>query len=60
VAASVSFTLKKCPHCDSHHVSANLAHWTVQKKPAQKTIATLDRTGEAPKSDDAGVAAAAA
>ncbi|HEY2573881.1 MAG TPA: hypothetical protein VGH65_07420 [Verrucomicrobiaceae bacterium] len=45
--ATVSLTLKKCPHCDAHHVAATLSNKTADKKAAQKVIANLDKTNVA-------------
>lgn len=42
--ASVAFTLKKCPHCDAHHIAATLTNKTVDKKVATKVLANLDKT----------------
>lgn len=46
-AASVQLALKKCPHCDAHHVAVTLVNRTVDKKAATKVIANLDKTNVA-------------
>jgi len=35
---------KKCPACDAHHVDVDLHSYTVDKRPAIKQVAKLDKT----------------
>jgi len=42
-AASVVVELKKCPNCESHHVSYTLATWAVNKKPARRLLTKIDK-----------------
>lgn len=43
-AAQVSFAVKKCPRCDSHHVVATLNTFAANGKIATGKVATLDKT----------------
>lgn len=43
-AARVTFTLKKCPSCDAHHVAITLHTHSVNKQPAAVLVATFDKT----------------
>lgn len=43
-AARITFTLKKCPQCDAHHLKLTLSHFTVDKKAAFSDIARIDKT----------------
>lgn len=43
-AARITYVLKKCPRCDAHHLQLDLTHFTVDKKVAVNTVATLDKT----------------
>lgn len=43
-AAQVSFSLKKCPRCDSHHVVATLVTVAANGRPANGELFKLDKT----------------
>jgi hypothetical protein len=47
-AARITFSLKKCPRCDAHHVQLILHNHTADKKAAVNTIATFDKTESRP------------
>ena len=43
-AARITYTLKKCPRCDAHHLQLDLTNFTVDKKVANTTVAKIDKT----------------
>jgi hypothetical protein len=43
-AARITYTLKKCPRCDAHHLQLDLTNYTVDKKVATATVVKLDKT----------------
>ena len=42
--ARITFTLKKCPQCDAHHLKLQLTNFTADKKAAFCDIAKIDKT----------------
>lgn len=46
-AARITFDLKKCPQCDSHHLKLTLTNFTVDKKAAMTEVAKIDKTEQA-------------
>lgn len=42
-AARITFTLKKCPRCDAHHLNLNLFNYTEDKKVANSNVAKIDK-----------------
>ena len=58
-AARVSVVVKKCPRCDGHHLTMNLATFSKDKKPAQSVLATMDKPSLATDEALAGQAAVA-
>ena len=43
-AARITYTLKKCPTCDAHHLDLTLTNFTVDKKVATTNVAKIDKT----------------
>ena len=43
-AARITFDLKKCPGCDSHHLKLTLTNFTAGKQLATRIVANLDKT----------------
>lgn len=43
-AATVAFTLLKCPHCDAHHLAGHLYTFDAAKRDASGPLFTLDKT----------------
>lgn len=43
-AARITYTLKKCPRCDAHHLELSLFNYTEDKKVANSNVATIDKT----------------
>ncbi len=43
-AARITYTLKKCPTCDAHHLELSLTNYTVDKKVAVNNVAKIDKT----------------
>lgn len=43
-AARITFTLKKCPQCEAHHLKLTLTNFTVDKNAAFSNFATIDKT----------------
>lgn len=43
-AARITYTLKKCPTCDAHHLDLTLTNFTVDKKVASTNVAKIDKT----------------
>ncbi|MES2506243.1 MAG: hypothetical protein V4599_06040 [Verrucomicrobiota bacterium] len=43
-AARITFTLKKCPQCEAHHLKLTLTNFTVDKNAAFNNFATIDKT----------------
>ena len=41
---AVTFTLKKCPSCEAHHVAITLHTHSVDKRPVVKSVAKFDKT----------------
>ena len=43
-AATVSFSIMKCPHCDAHYLTVAMNTFTADKKPATGTLCEFDKT----------------
>ncbi len=43
-AARITYTLKKCPRCDAHHLDLSLFNYTEDKKVANSNVAKIDKT----------------
>lgn len=43
-AARITYTLKKCPRCDAHHLDLNLFNYTEDKKVSNSNVAKIDKT----------------
>jgi len=43
-AARITYTLKKCPRCDAHHLDLSLFNHTADKKVSNSNVAKLDKT----------------
>lgn len=43
-AARVTFTLKKCPHCEAHHLTLTLTNFTVDKQVKFGDLLKIDKT----------------
>ncbi|MCF7789039.1 MAG: hypothetical protein K9N47_23140 [Prosthecobacter sp.] len=55
-AARITYTLKKCPSCDAHHLDLNLFNYTEDKKVSNSNVAKIDKTKVAEAMADAAAA----